>query len=649
METSGDPASESDRFYSPLQASDEIRLLELQPAWKGPIRCRIRHKNFSDKPQYEALSYQWGPKEPVRYIFLDGKKFVVRENLWQALGHMRSRFTPRRLWIDAICINQLDHQERNFQVTQMGRIYKQASRVVVWLGKETQDSKLAIRTLGKLDERHYIKRHEEYRCFGERDDEKTIQSTNRKFESIYALLTVDYWKRLWIIQEVLMASECLIQSGSSGCRSKELSIFIEWISSHMKDFQDGRQSTSLQARYQIMERIDSSFPARLFLRQTSPDKMYSILRGYNIANSNARPLFSLFVDYGHAECEDQRDRIFGILGLATPCCRAAIPVDYSLCWSKILGRLVEHQILNHHSIPRSFKSHDHAWTVSQLRTFYLDAARSPSLRRPSMETIDELETFVKSFENWREDQEIQVAGHLRGRVLYISPALTTDFSQECQPLPTLSPMLHHHLNYMCRERPEISREHGLVATVASMFRNYIFDISPRYWSEKAIAHTRAREPALRLEEATKVLNFETLLKAAHKACPNDARIRLGLEENGLVFFAHRTTRVGDLVCQFAGSDVLAVLGCYNFERNEHLEKVRITRAVNFLAGPQAKAADINGHEMELSEREVNKPTGTPAALRFGLAVEAMRVLTRAPMRSFESRNLKKRASDQIST
>jgi hypothetical protein len=121
-------------IYSPLADLNEIRLLDLQPRRSGGgIKCTMRHVRLSEEPQYEALSYMWGPKN-YRKIEVNGAVFAVRQNLQNALLELRLEKNTRTLWIDAICINQDDISERNHQVTQMGMIYKNAVRCVAWLG-----------------------------------------------------------------------------------------------------------------------------------------------------------------------------------------------------------------------------------------------------------------------------------------------------------------------------------------------------------------------------------------------------------------------------------------------------------------------------------------------------------------------------------
>jgi hypothetical protein len=134
--------------YEPLDAIDlEIRVVILKPGTKSaPIECELEHVPTSkeSKPSYKALSYTWGSPEIRKTIRLQGITVQVRENLWQALYHIRSPYTSLRLWVDTICINQDDIPERNEQVSRMGTIYSLATEVIVWLGPHKDRSKLAI-------------------------------------------------------------------------------------------------------------------------------------------------------------------------------------------------------------------------------------------------------------------------------------------------------------------------------------------------------------------------------------------------------------------------------------------------------------------------------------------------------------------------
>ena len=126
--------------YRPLDRfGDSIRLIELMPeADGGYIDCRLRHESVSSKPRYTAVSYLWGTAQDRVWIKIDGMSFAVQPNLWQFLLvlAMRAKQSDEApvLWIDAISINQHGIPERNHQVQQMGQIYRNADRVLVWLG-----------------------------------------------------------------------------------------------------------------------------------------------------------------------------------------------------------------------------------------------------------------------------------------------------------------------------------------------------------------------------------------------------------------------------------------------------------------------------------------------------------------------------------
>ncbi len=136
-------------IYPPLSNStDSLRLLVLLPGAKGQsIRCQLVSTTFSANPQYEALSYAWGanPKSALQSISVNGAQVKVGRNLWCALSHLRNATYARVLWIDALCINQDDTDEKNKQIPLMLFIYSRAKGVLVWLG--TQSPPLAIDTL----------------------------------------------------------------------------------------------------------------------------------------------------------------------------------------------------------------------------------------------------------------------------------------------------------------------------------------------------------------------------------------------------------------------------------------------------------------------------------------------------------------------
>jgi hypothetical protein len=134
-------SSRQSYVYHPLDHVDSIRLLELMPGPKGsPLSCRIQEVRKMDKPTYEALSYAWG--EPFFSGAIEevssGTHLKITVNLYNALQGIRQEDVPRVMWVDSICINQVDLKEKGHQVASMGSIFGDALRVVVWLGCQNE-------------------------------------------------------------------------------------------------------------------------------------------------------------------------------------------------------------------------------------------------------------------------------------------------------------------------------------------------------------------------------------------------------------------------------------------------------------------------------------------------------------------------------
>ncbi|KAF2025617.1 hypothetical protein EK21DRAFT_76014 [Setomelanomma holmii] len=113
----------------------EIRLCILLPGEPDdPLRCEIIHVNLEDEPEFEAVSYTWagedGDASLSHSIDCGNNNLVpITVNCQAVLRQLKQRGLRRRLWIDAICINQSRISERNHQVGLMDRVYSQAQRV----------------------------------------------------------------------------------------------------------------------------------------------------------------------------------------------------------------------------------------------------------------------------------------------------------------------------------------------------------------------------------------------------------------------------------------------------------------------------------------------------------------------------------------
>ena len=110
--------------YDPLDHQvGHLRLVTIQPSpnHSAKIECILTHDHLG-RAQYCALSYTWGNPDNKQTISLNGRPFEVTKNLFVALQDLRNGNESLTLWIDAICINQEDVDERTYQVRQMVEI-----------------------------------------------------------------------------------------------------------------------------------------------------------------------------------------------------------------------------------------------------------------------------------------------------------------------------------------------------------------------------------------------------------------------------------------------------------------------------------------------------------------------------------------------
>jgi hypothetical protein len=156
---------------------------------------------------YAALSYTWGLAAPTVPILLQGQVTLVSENLYLALLHLRKREVAL-VWVDALCINQEDLAERARQVSHMAEVYRRASLVWVWLGDSDEFSGLAF------DGLHTLGQHRDWDEVVPREYlVKELDHHPQRWRAISELLYRPWFRRMWIIQEVLSARHAMMICG----------------------------------------------------------------------------------------------------------------------------------------------------------------------------------------------------------------------------------------------------------------------------------------------------------------------------------------------------------------------------------------------------------------------------------------------------
>ena len=196
---------------------------------------RMRVINLNDKPAFTALSYVWGDSNDTSRAFeIVGGELPVTKNCWAALSQLRKNFGPLTIWVDSLCINQSDDDERLSQVGLMGDIYSSAAYVYIWLGDSNSASNKAMayfRTCGLQNrlrvtgEMTYLISHEgkipfrllswHYRQNWRAMSPKSLaQRTLAPMETLNEILSRPWIRRIWTLQEAMLAKRPILCCGS---------------------------------------------------------------------------------------------------------------------------------------------------------------------------------------------------------------------------------------------------------------------------------------------------------------------------------------------------------------------------------------------------------------------------------------------------
>jgi hypothetical protein len=202
-------ASISPTFYAPLNPKNrEIRVLSINPNFDADSRivCKIEVQSLNKSFTYTALSYCWGAKSQKPVIEIEGEKVTITPNLFAALRQLRNVTDTVKIWVDAVCIDQLNLEERESQVSMMGQIYQHARIVYAWLGEEADGSEAGMSLLQNL----------QIICFG--GNISQLKSLRREsfiigWRALIPLLRRSYWTRAWILQEILVAENVMVCCG----------------------------------------------------------------------------------------------------------------------------------------------------------------------------------------------------------------------------------------------------------------------------------------------------------------------------------------------------------------------------------------------------------------------------------------------------
>ncbi|KAJ5835806.1 hypothetical protein N7447_001832 [Penicillium robsamsonii] len=344
-------------IYSTLADPKNIRLITLQPSgeYNAVITCTLFEVDCTSGSEYEALSYVWGAPESTRNILLNGKMIPIRENLEAALRHLRRRETPRTMWIDGICIDQSNVEERTDQVKQMDTIYRNAVGVVVWIGRESNTSarifdsfesllrdlkqpesallfdgfldfpfqpeaycslcdgvprKVPSQLVGTVVTESVADRYTRSAQDPTLIPQRWKDAHTRDIEALVTLLRRPWWRRIWVLQEAILAKKITLHCGP---RSMDWPMFQAILYTYVRQGKRSRihhigglsrEARRARAQLHLLVLANSTF-AFFFLQS-------SLVAKKQFPELSMANLLSLTWNF---DATDPRDKLFALIGL----------------------------------------------------------------------------------------------------------------------------------------------------------------------------------------------------------------------------------------------------------------------------------------------------------------------------------------------
>ncbi|KAF7889944.1 uncharacterized protein EAF02_002359 [Botrytis sinoallii] len=520
IDTSNSPFSADLNHYTPRRYSPSYSSC----AGSSGQNYEFIHVSLLTNVKYEALSYAWGDLPANKTIKIDKTDYYVRDNLFAALEALRLRSRRRYLWVDAVCINQEDFDERNAQVALMSQIYAKADEVIVWLGKAGRDYWGAMTLLDSLGNSATSAKE-----LSRSVTEHAAVSHVKFWTELSMLCHRPYWQRLWIIQEVVLASKI-----KAHCSS----LIFDW------------------------ERLDWTAT--------------SLYVGTSLAGGGDKGYFSLLQTLEAIRnmkhyATDQRDRFFGLYSLAKDCCTKATPADYRQTFFETISMVTLHH----------FRRHTDKLDVLQKYEHFRQ-----TLARTMPNSIHIVQDFLDHNPDALEGQEIMKAvGNVRGSIVYISPPLKdlclTDYLRGLDFLDlNATPLIEDQLRYFFHQRGgkgyfHNDRLHNIddICNYGSRekcsFSAFYLKAAPRVEDIDLLASdvSSPRQKSLPPGKRDRIVNQlmssfnQTLHEAKWKAeqSSNTTQVRLFLEENGMIGYVSDNAQVGDLIVQFRATSTAVVM------------------------------------------------------------------------------------------
>ncbi|KAI9155031.1 Cytochrome P450 monooxygenase atnE [Paramyrothecium foliicola] len=316
--------------YEPLppitkfgRSSPFTRLLLLAPGRiDEPLAGRLLVVNVEAALEpYEALSYAWGSEPPTSALELGAQHLPIRPNLDAALRALRRPTHARVLWVDAVCIDQCNLDERSRQVGYMRSVYKYATAVIAWVGPKTPGVEMAFDAMMKLAAIRELRQEQRNKGQTVGAEEAAGSVTNAMTNELPAesqQLLLEFWQRpyfsrCWCVQEIVASQQALIK-----CGEIEVPFAIA--------------TGCLLTLAHLREHVDVDSP--LLMWQTVVERTQ--LGADALIDGSLGPMLKTLHQMRSLQATDVRDKIFAVHGICDEGLNpimAWVPVDWLENWA----------------------------------------------------------------------------------------------------------------------------------------------------------------------------------------------------------------------------------------------------------------------------------------------------------------------------
>jgi hypothetical protein len=287
-------------YRSVDSSSRGFRLAILQPSahFPAPITCNLVEVTLDDHPIYEALSYVWGDTKILSTLQIEGASFKVTTNLELALRYLRLPDKPRTIWVDAICIDQSNIEERNQQVALMKGIYSSCAVDLVWIGESDEYTKGAIDSVKRMKSLNLQRLTDRgTKNFGVTGSDKFVSFSELGLDNIdsWGLLKLlkypTLWERVWVMQEIACCPRAVLVVGNLTLPWETLSSILDHSGTpdrYHLPFSHQRYDKSIWdafSKVQVIEHQREAFSLTVPINSTLLDILSRFRATYSKANS----------------------------------------------------------------------------------------------------------------------------------------------------------------------------------------------------------------------------------------------------------------------------------------------------------------------------------------------------------------------------